>query len=210
MKMKLNKKLLKLITLSSSITATLAVGMGGIVYSLQEANGTIPLPDEVYKITDKYSYTAALEGFTQEFLDNQDNYKNCNTMLIPINIDYIDEDAFNGMIPSFITKIIFPAEMKNDISTGYGIFCDNPSIKSVVLPGNLKYTTQGIFMNCSNLTSIVWDAWNCTSFDFNGFLGVAAKGTVKVTNPIDAEHDSAALLDKLKQKGGLPEGWTVA
>lgn len=209
MKKKFNKKLLNLITLCSGTVATVAVGIGGIVYSLQE-NNTIPLPEEVYKITDKYDYTAALEGFTEEFLNNPNAYKNCNTMLIPINIDYIDDDAFDGKIPSFITKIIFPTKMNNEIHSGYGIFCYNPSIKSVVLPGNLKYTNQGIFMNCSNLSSIIWDAWDCTSFDFNGFVGVAAKGTVKVTHPIDAEHDSAALLATLKQKSSLPEGWTAA
>ena len=64
MKKKFNKKLLNLITLCSGTVATVAVGIGGIVYSLQE-NNTIPLPEEVYKITDKYDYTAALEGFTE-------------------------------------------------------------------------------------------------------------------------------------------------
>ncbi len=160
-----------------------------------------PLPEEVYKITDKYSRTT-LEGFTDEFIENQNDYKDYNTMQIPININNIIVDAFNGKIPPFITKIIFPPEMKDEIYTDYGIFAGNHSITSVVLPGNLKSTTQGIFNDCSNLTSITWDAWNCAYFDFNGFLGVAAKGIVKVTNPIDDEHDSAALLTVLKQKGG--------
>ncbi len=128
------------------------------------------LPDTVYEYggTDNKS----LLGFTDEFLVNQNKYKQYNTMLISTNVNDIVQDAFNGKIPPFITNIIFPAEMPEEINTTYGVFAHNPSITSVVLPGNLKNTYQGIFCGCSNLSSITWDAWDCSSFSSNGFIEV--------------------------------------
>ncbi len=67
------------------------------------------------------------------------------------------------------------------------------------------------FYNCSNLSSITWDGLNgTTSFTPTSFANICSKGTVKVTNPVDADHDSVALLKALKDYGGLPKDWTVA
>ncbi len=52
MNKKLNKKLLNLIALCSGITATVAVGIGGIVYSIQEKNsggGDEPVDKKFYQ-----------------------------------------------------------------------------------------------------------------------------------------------------------------
>ncbi len=206
----MNKKLIK-----SIVSVTCGLGVATSIPFVATSCGCSsvspdkinPLPDTVYK----YDATnnKKLLGFTDEFLVNQNKYKQYNTMLISTNVNDIAQEAFHGKIPLFITKIIFPAEMPEEIATGYGVFYNNSSITSIVLPGNLKTTYMGLFEDCSNLSSITWDAWDCSSFD-GCFRGVAATGTVKVTNPIDSDYDSAALLTILKQSGELPSGWQVA
>ena len=83
------------------------------------------------------------------------------------------------------------------------------ALTSVTFPSSLEWINGNAFGNCSNLSSITWDAWNGdTTYQSSSFGGVCQNGTVLVTNPIGS-NDSAALLAFLKTKG-LPKGWTIA
>ncbi len=166
MNKKLNKKLLNLIALCSGITATVAVGIGGIVYSIQEKNsggGDEPvdqkvLPEEVYEIE---GVTNTLKGFTQAFLDNPSAYDMYNTMEIPARVTSIGKLAFydyqdsSSTIPSFITRLTF-AENSNCGSIGNNTFQNCSSLTSVNLLNcqNLSSINNSAFSFCSALTSV--------------------------------------------------------
>ncbi len=132
MNKKLNKKLLNLIALCSGITATVAIGIGGIVYSIQENIHQIPLPYEVYEIDENNT----LLGFQDAFLNDptspiyKDNFKNCDTMEIPAIVTSVADNAFfdipqsgdpSSTIPSFITRLTF-AEGSHCSSIGENAF----------------------------------------------------------------------------------------
>mgnify|MGYP003295088248 CR=1 FL=1 len=86
----------------------------------------------------------------------------CNTLLIPTNIDSIDEGAFyrdnTSIIPSNIKKIIFGSPMKelSDESRltriGEKAFSHCTSFEfGITFPKNLKYIGAEAFANCSNI-----------------------------------------------------------
>ena len=140
MNKKLNKKLLNLIALCSGITATVALGVGGVVYSLrQEKNGGDEpvdqkvLPESVYKFSEDGK---TLLGFQDAFLNDptspiyKDNFKNCDTMEIPAIVTSVADNAFfdipqsgdpSSTIPSFITRLTF-AEGSHCSSIGENAF----------------------------------------------------------------------------------------
>ncbi len=161
MNKKLNKKLLNLIALCSGITATVAVGIGGVIYSLrQEKNGGDEpvdqkvLPEEVYKINES---TNELEGFnisaepeTDDWNNYWKQYEDYNTMLIPASVTKIKESAFTyfnnistmaSTIPIFISKLTFEKD-SNLTEIGMTAFSFCSSLISVN------------FTNCSKLTAI--------------------------------------------------------
>ena len=89
-------------------------------------------------------------------------------------------------------------------------FSDCSSLTSASFPSNLSTIGSAAFSNCSNFNSIIWNEWRGgTSIGSDAFSGISSTGVVKVTNPIDAEHDSAALLASLKTfTSGFPStGW---
>ena len=181
MNKKLNKKLLNLIALCSGITATVAVGIGGIVYSIQEKNsggGDEPvdkkvLPEEVYEIE---GVTNTLKGFTQAFLNNPDVYSEYDTMQIPARVTSINESAFyNGSestIPDFIENLTF-AEGSKCSSIGIRSF-ESSTLNHIDFSNaiNLSLIRGHAFENCSSLTSV--DLSKCTilsSMEFYAFYG---------------------------------------
>ena len=168
MNKKLNKKLLNLIALCSGITATVAVGIGGVIYSLrQEKNGGDEpvdqkvLPEEVYKINES---TNELEGFnisakpeTDDWNNYWKQYEDYNTMLIPASVTKIKESAFTyfnnistmaSTIPIFISKLTFEKD-SNLTEIGMTAFSFCSSLISVD------------FTNCSKLTAIGEFAFAC-------------------------------------------------
>ena len=160
-----NKKLLNLIGICSGITTTVAVGMGGIVYSLQENSGDKPidqnniLPIEVYRIENN-----VLMGFTDEFLADTSKYSQYNTMEIPASVTSINESAFcpnnNTTIPDFINKLTF-AENSSCLKINRRAFTRAISLKSVSLPEKITMLGGYTFYDCSSLTSV--DLSNCTN-----------------------------------------------
>ncbi len=78
-----------------------------------------------------------------------------------------------------------------------------PLLSSIYLPGSLNYFNPEVFWNCSSLKLIVWDgiSANPTIYD-KCFEGVAASGTVKLTNPVEG-YTSNDLLTFLQSKGWL-------
>ena len=164
----MNKKLLNLIALCSGITATVAVGIGGVIYSLrQEKNGGDEpvdqkvLPEEVYKINES---TNELEGFnisaepeTDDWNNYWKQYEDYNTMLIPASVTKIKESAFTyfnnistmaSTIPIFISKLTFEKD-SNLTEIGMTAFSFCSSLISVD------------FTNCSKLTAIGEFAFAC-------------------------------------------------
>ncbi len=170
MNKKLNKKLLNLIALCSGITATVAVGIGGIVYSIQEKNsggGDEPvdqkvLPEEVYEFSEDGK---TLLGFQDAFLNDsaspiyKDNFRNCDTMEIPAKVTSIGNEAFYNnsasTIPSFIKNLTF-AENSNCSSIDHSAFrsCSSLVSADISKANNLTKINQSVFMECSSLTSI--------------------------------------------------------
>ena len=270
MNKKLNKKLLNLIALCSGITATVAVGIGGVIYSLrQEKNGGDEpvdqkvLPEEVYEYTDDTK--TKLVGFTNQFLANPDAYSEYDTIQIPASVTTINHWAFFNkssrvtLIPPVIARLtfaegsqctmigntafgycssltsidlsncnnlvnIYPAafshctaitsiNLLNCVKLGLissSCFSGCSSLTSASFPSSLSTIGSTAFLNCSNFNSIIWNKWRGgTSIGSGAFSGISSTGVVKVTNPIDAEHDSAALLASLKTfTSGFPStGW---
>ena len=105
-----NKKTLKLIALYAGIITTLALGVGGVVYSLNVPEQNIMLPSTVYNI----NQNGILQGFTDDFVRNSNLYKDYNTIQIPANVKGIADQAFYNenteetKIPSFIKYLTFP------------------------------------------------------------------------------------------------------
>ena len=161
MNKKLNKKLLNLIALCSGLTATVTLGVGGVIYSLrQEKDGDEPidqnvLPDSVYIIENN-----VLMGFTKEFLANPDAYDMCDTMQIPANVTsvnglaFYDDTKYETTIPPFIKKLTF-AEGSDCSSINNDAFRAS-SLTSVTLPNDLTDIGSTAFGYCSSLTSIIF------------------------------------------------------
>ncbi len=163
MNKKLNKKLLNLIALCSGITATVAIGIGGIVYSIQENIHQIPLPYEVYEIDENNT----LLGFKDEFLNDptspiyKNNFKDCNTMQIPASVTSVNAQAFYGggsygpTIPDYIKNLIF-AENSNCSSITTMAFEMCSSLTSIDLSKciNLSLIDAYTFHGCLALTSL--------------------------------------------------------
>ena len=190
MNKKLNKKLLNLIALCSGITATVAVGIGGIVYSIQEKNsggGDEPvdqkvLPEEVYEFSEDGK---TLLGFQDAFLNDsaspiyKDNFRNCHTMEIPAKVTSINANAFCTYnqstyqyvttIPDFINNLTF-AEGSNCSSIDHSAFrsCSSLVSADISKANNLTQINQSAFMECSSLTSIDFSS-TVTSVDLNVF-----------------------------------------
>lgn len=135
-----------------------------------------------------------------------------NTIQIPDSITNIDASAFSdNKVPVFIKHLII-AEKSKLSRINPSAFKNCSALTSISInewnSGVIHYYA---FYNCSNLSSITWDGFNgTTSFTTTSFANICSKGTVKVTNPVDPEHDSVALLEALKDHGGLPKDWTVA
>ncbi len=186
MNKKLNKKLLNLITLCSGITATVAVGIGGVVYSLrQEKNGGDEpvdqkvLPESVYNIDENN----VLLGFKDEFLNDpdseiyKDNFQDCDTMQIPAHVTSIASQAFErNKVPSFIKNLTFEE----------GSHCSS--------------IAEDAFKDCSSLTSV--DLSKCTelrSMEWYTFYNCSSLNSVKIPNnlteiPDDAFGSCSALI----------------
>ncbi len=206
----MNKKLLKSIVciatgvgIASSIPfTTTSCGCS----SSEDDDINNPLPDEVYDLDGTH-----LLGFKSGI--DWTKYKGkYDTIQIPNNITHVDENAFSDdKVPVFIKHLI--------IAKNSALFIiDQSAFKncSALTSISINEWNSGVihyyaFYNCSNLSSITWDGFNgTTSFTTTSFANICSKGTVKVTNPVDPEHDSVALLEALKDHGGLPKDWTVA
>ncbi len=91
-------------------------------------------------------------------------------------------------------------------------FTNCSALTSVSFPSSLQTIGNEVFLNCPNLSSITWDAWDgkatlgATSFD-----GIYQnQGTVVVTNPINPEHSSIKLLNTLIDSASMPIDWGLA
>ncbi len=162
-------------------------------------------------------------------------FRNCSSLTsisLSTNLTFIDGSAFRNC--SLLTSvdlsictnltvlnnaIFFDCSSLTSISLpsglttiGGSVFEKCSSLTSITFPSSLSTINIYAFKNCSNLSTITWDAWNGnTSLQNSSFSSVCLDGgTVTVTNPIDDAHNSAALLDTLKQQAGLPEGWSAA
>ncbi len=187
MKKKLNKKLLNLIALSSGIAATVAVGIGGIIYSIQENNdGDKPvdqniLPNSVYIIKNN-----VLMGFTQAFLDNQNAYDMCDTMEIPAKVTEIANNAFYdnsiSTIPPFIKNLTF-AEGSECSSIGNRAFTNCSSLISIILSNSLFAIEYSAFSGCSALNSIDFSkATNLSSIGSYAFFSCSKLISIDLSN----------------------------
>ncbi len=189
MKNKSNKKLLSLITLCSGMLATVALGVGGVVYSLRQGDGNKPidqnnpLPNEVYRIENN-----VLMSFTDEFLADTAKYGQYDTMEIPASVTSINESAFcpnNTTIPDFINKLTF-AENSSCLKINRYAFTGAISLKSVSLPEKITMLGDYTFDDCSSLTSV--DLSNCTNLSaigdsaFNGCSSLKSIDLSKCTN----------------------------
>ncbi len=201
MNKKLNKKLLNLIALCSGLTATVALGVGGVVYSLRQEKdgGDEPidqkvLPESVYKFSEDGK---TLLGFKDEFLNDpdseiyKDNFQDCDTMQIPASVTSIADVAFHGpaisLVPDYIKKINFPVASKcSSIGEFSFAFCLADSIK---LPNSLTSIGNQAFYYCWNISSMMFPSSlqtigesafsNCqklTSVDFSNCLNLSSIG----------------------------------
>lgn len=190
MNKKLNKKLLNLIALCSGITATVAVGIGGIVYSIQEKNsggGDEPvdqkvLPEEVYEIE---GVTNTLKGFTQAFLNNPDVYSEYDTMQIPARVTSIGNEAFYSyqkqIIPSFIKNLTFAKE-SHCFSVGAMAFNDCQSLTSIKFPSSLQSIGEEAFHKSSTLISIDFsNATNLSRIDGSAFSSCSSLTSIDLS-----------------------------
>ncbi|MDE6477442.1 MAG: leucine-rich repeat domain-containing protein [Mycoplasmoidaceae bacterium] len=147
----MNKKLIKTI---ASITCGLGI-VGSIPFastscgcSSEKINS---LTQSVYDI-DQTTYE--LKGFKDDFLNNpdseiyQDNFKDCDTMIIPAKVTSIAINAFftynyqtqrvETTIPEFITKLTFAKNSKCSL-IGAGSFSNCSSLTSITFPSSLTY-----------------------------------------------------------------------
>ncbi|MDE6476734.1 MAG: leucine-rich repeat domain-containing protein [Mycoplasmoidaceae bacterium] len=170
----MKNKLLKTLTCFASISAigsTIAITSTSCGCSNSTSN---ILPKNVYDIQDN-----VLMGFKDDFLNNpkseiyQDNFKDCDTMLIPANVTSVNEDAFiistlpftyETIIPSFIKNLTF-AKNSNCSSIGERAFYKS-SLNSVILPNSLITIQDSVFEGCSVLTSV--DFSNCANLSSIG------------------------------------------
>ena len=152
----------------------------------------------------------------------QIDFSNCNNLI-----------SFTGVgcfTDSKLTSVKFPKNLKE---IGAFAFCQCSSLTSITLPSGLETIEDNAFRLSSSLVSvkfpssltkigsdvfcgclldnIEWNAWTGnTTLDATSFSNVPQKGTVKVINPTDDEHNSAKLLEYLKTNGGLPSTWNAA
>ncbi len=184
-----------MIVLCSGIIATLAVGVGGIIYSVLEKNGGDEpvdpnvLPKSVYIIENN-----VLMGFTKEFLANPTAYDMCDTMQIPANVTSIngfafyDDTEYKTTIPSFITKLTF-ADGSNCSSIGNDTFRSS-SLTSVKLPSALITIQDSAFEECSTLTSVDFsNAIKLTSIGEDAFTACIKLSSANLSN--------CAILDSI-------------
>ncbi len=128
---------------------------------------SVSLPESVYDIEDN-----VLMGFKDDFLNNpdseiyQDNFKDCDTMLIPTRVTNVHFNAFYKgrsectTIPSFITNLRFPNN-SNCSSISNSAFRNCSSLTSITFPSSLTTISSYAFYACSSLTSV--DFSKCTS-----------------------------------------------
>ncbi len=199
MKKKLNKKLLNLIALCSGLTATVSLGVGGVIYSLRQSDPIYQdfLPDEVYEINSDN----VLIGFKDQFLNDptskiyKDNFKDCHTMRIPARVTSINETAFyNGSestIPDFIENLTFAEESKCS-SIGNRAFINCLSLTTINFPSNLNEISNGAFINCSSITRIDFsNATNLSSIGQHAFDGCKSITSITLSNNLTTINDSA-------------------
>ncbi len=140
----------------------------------------------------------------------REDYSASTTTLILIDLSKcsslttIGSDAFR--YNTSLASITFPSSLE---SIGETTFGSCRQLISVTFPSSLKTIGAYAFIGCNLLlNNIKWNAWaGNTTLDPTSFSGVCRNGIVTVTNPIDDEHNSAALLAYLKQYGGLPDSW---
>ncbi len=129
-------------------------------------------------------------------------------VILPNILETIGDLAFNG------NRQLTSIDLSNCVNLSFinqSAFVNDTALTSIKLPGQ-KLSTIGknAFQNCSNLSSITWNAWQGNlSLDQTAFSTVKSTGNVTITNLVDG-HSSTELLTTLKQNGGLPDGWTAA
>ena len=159
----MKNKLLKTLTCFASISAiglTIAIASTSCGCSSEEKIN--PLPENVYDIQDN-----VLMGFKDNFLENpdseiyQDNFKDCDSMLIPASVTSISNNAFYNnsasTIPSFIANLTFPTN-SNCSSIGAGAFRTCSSLTSIDFSNctNLSTINFAAFYECSSLSSVTF------------------------------------------------------
>ncbi len=207
MNKKLNKKILNLIALCSGITATVAVGIGGIVYSIQEKNGGDKpidqniLPESVYKFSDDGK---TLLGFKDEFLNDPDseiykgNFQDCDTMQIPARVTSVADNAFVdtpqplhiiSTIPSFVKNLTF-AEGSQCSTIGNYAFKQCYTLTSVSFPSSLETIGQDAFYSVLALASI--DFSNASSLNS---INSSAFFDCRALTSVDLSHTNLTLIN---------------
>ena len=110
-----------------------------------------------------------------------------SSIVIPNSVTYIGERAFSGC--TGLTSVAWDAE--NITSINSNTFEDCPiknftfgktvktipenccngmtNLTSIEIPNNVTLIGSSAFSGCSSLTSVVWDAENCASINFNTF-----------------------------------------
>lgn len=160
----MNKKIFKSITFAIPVFLGCITACSAFATSFRSSSeddvvsGT--LPEYVYKFSDDGK---TLLGFQGAFLNNpdseiyKDNFKDCDTMEIPDEVESIADSAFYSSastIPIFITKLTF-AKNSNCSTIGDLAFPFCSSLASIDLSNNkLSSIGQGAFGECSKLTSV--------------------------------------------------------
>lgn len=138
------------------------------------------LPDEVYNIDESNT----LHGFTQEFIDNIDEYSHCDTMIIPKEVNEIYNYAFGvcneTSIPSYIKKIDL-SQCNNLQAISYGSFTNSPNVE-IILPTSIREIEGSAFIN-AKITSInLSDCTNLITISDGAFYGCSSLTTVDLSN----------------------------
>ncbi len=230
----MNKKLLKsIVCIAAGVGIATSIPFATTSCGSSSSEEKInPLPDTVYNI----DANDVLKGFKED-IDLSEYDGICNAMQIPARVTSVDQEAFFkdelSTIPSFIKNLTF-AESSNcslinneafkycsSLTSVNLLNCSNltsinpcafdssSKLASVSFPSSLTEIDSFAFVGCSNINSIIWNAWKGLLQANNAFSSVCPGGTVKVTNPKD-KYDSEALLTYLQEKCGLSNTWQVA
>lgn len=133
-------------------------------------------------------------------------------VVIPAGIDSIGDSAFEGCLS--LTNVIFPEglqyigdqafdgcegiSMVNLPQTlthiGGGAFYET-NISHIVIPKSVQ-NMGGAFAGCTNLTSVVWQAKNCSDFNYSPFN---ASNIVSFVFGDEVEHIPAYLCSKMSK-----------